>query len=203
MQKIMFNDRYGLTDAVIEGRKTNTRRIVSPNQRYEEIRLWQPSLELEYGIYGYTEDDGWVYIKPKYRVGEIVAVAQSYEQVYRQGNMDADDAIIRGLKYDPGMCNKMYVRAALMPHQIRIMGIRCERLQDISDEDCMKEGVVAMADFKTRGCSRKLFALPRCEYAQIFNTPRQAFAALIDKVSGRGTWDRNPWVAVYEFELVK
>lgn len=28
-------------------------------------------------------------------------------------------------------------------------------------------------------------------------------AALIDKVSGRGTWDRNPWVVVYEFELVK
>lgn len=29
MQKIMFNDRYGLTDAVIEGRKTVTRRIIS------------------------------------------------------------------------------------------------------------------------------------------------------------------------------
>lgn len=28
MQKIMFNDRYGLTDAVIEGRKTVTRRII-------------------------------------------------------------------------------------------------------------------------------------------------------------------------------
>lgn len=36
-----------------------------------------------------------------------------------------------------------------------------------------------------------------------FDTPRKAFAALIDKVSGRGTWDRNPWVVVYEFELVK
>lgn len=201
MQKIMFNDRYGLTDAVIEGRKTNTRRIVSPNQRYEEIRLWQPSLELEYGIYGYTEDDGWVYIKPKYRVGEIVSVAQSYEQVYRQGNMDADDAIIRGLKYDPGMCNKMYVRAALMPHQIRIMGIRCERLQDISDEDCMREGVRQFTpDFP------KDFPIHPTHFIVgniLKNTPREAFAALIDKVSGRGTWGRNPWVVAYEFELVK
>jgi hypothetical protein len=197
----MFNDRYGLTDAVIEGRKTNTRRIVSPNQRYEEIRLWQPSLELEYGIYGYTEDDGWVYIKPKYRVGEIVSVAQSYEQVYRQGNMDADDAIIRGLKYDPGMCNKMYVRAALMPHQIRIMGIRCERLQDISDEDCMREGVRQFTpDFP------KDFPIHPTHFIVgniLKNTPREAFAALIDKVSGRGTWGRNPWVVAYEFELVK
>lgn len=203
MQKIMFNDRYGLTDAVIEGQKTNTRRIVSPNQRYEEIRLWQPSLELEYGIYGYTEDDGWVYIKPKYRVGEIVSVAQSYEQAYRQGNMNADEAIIRGLKYDPGMCNKMYVRAALMPHQIRITGIRYERLQDISDEECMKEGVVDVTYFKIGERPYELFALPGHEYEETFNTPRQAFAALIDKVSGRGTWDQNPWVVVYEFELVK
>jgi hypothetical protein len=207
MQKIMFNDRYGLTDAVIEGRKIMTRRLVSD-------RLWEiwtnyddfcnsviggiarggTSVSREY----YHECD-FFKDKCRYKVGEVVAVAQ----VYLHGNMDADDAIIRGLKYDPGMCNKMFVRAELMPHQIRITGIRCERLQDISDEDCMKEGVVAMADFKTRGCSRKLFALPRCEYAQIFNTPRQAFAALIDKVSGRGTWDRNPWVAVYEFELVK
>lgn len=36
-----------------------------------------------------------------------------------------------------------------------------------------------------------------------YNTQREAFAILIDKVSGRGTWERNPWVVVCEFELVK
>ena len=35
-----------------------------------------------------------------------------------------------------------------------------------------------------------------------FNTPREAFAHLIDKVSGKGTWDKNPYVFVYDFELV-
>lgn len=30
MKKIMFNDRYGLTQAVLEGRKTQTRRILNP-----------------------------------------------------------------------------------------------------------------------------------------------------------------------------
>lgn len=34
-------------------------------------------------------------------------------------------------------------------------------------------------------------------------SPDAAFAALIDKVSGRGTWARNPWVVIYEYELVK
>lgn len=211
MQKAFFNDRYGLTDAVIEGRKTMTRRLVSD-------RLWEIwtnyddfcnsviggiarggiSVSREY----YRECD-FFKDKCRYKVGEVVAVAQSYEQAYRQGNMDADDAIIRGLKYDPGMCNKMYVRAALMPHQIRITGIRCERLRDISDEECMKEGVVDVTYFKIGERPYELFALPGHEYEETFNTPRQAFAALIDKVSGRGTWDRNPWVVVYEFELVK
>lgn len=37
----------------------------------------------------------------------------------------------------------------------------------------------------------------------IFNEPRQAFASLIDKVSGKGTWERNQYVFVYEFKLIK
>ena len=202
MQKIMFNDRYGLTDAVIEGRKTVTRRIISGIDFPVNMVMGRVLPDKDGKIYAVANGEN-IIVKLRYKVGEVVAVAQSYEQVYRQGNMDADDAIIRGLKYDPGMCNKMYVRAALMPHQIRITGIRCERLWDISDEDCMKEGVVDVTYFKTGGRPYELFALPGHEYEETFNTPRRAFAALIDKVSGRGTWDRNPWVVVYEFELVK
>ena len=203
MQKIMFNDSCALTYAVIDEIKNNTRRIEGGKQ----FQLAATAAE----DFTYEEATGCIVMccqgieifrhKCRYKVGEIVAVAQSYEQVYRQGNMDADDAIIRGLKYDPGMCNKMYVRAALMPHQIRIMGIRCERLQDISDEDCMREGVRQFTpDFP------KDFPIHPTHFIVgniLKNTPREAFAALIDKVSGRGTWDRNPWVVVYEFELVK
>lgn len=202
MKKINFNDRYGLTDAVIEGRKTMMRRLVSD-------RLWEiwtnyddfcnsviggiarggTSVSREY----YHECD-FFKDKCRYKVGEVVAVAQCYNDVVRE---------FTDLAFVPGSTNKMFVRADLMPHQIRIIGIRCERLQDISDEDCMKEGVVDVTYFKTGGRPYELFALPGHEYEETFNTPRQAFAALIDKVSGRGTWDRNPWVVVYEFELVK
>lgn len=202
MQKIMFNDRYGLTDAVIKGRKTMTRRLVSD-------RLWEiwtnyddfcnsviggiarggTSVSREY----YHECD-FFKDKCRYKVGEVVAVAQCYNDVVRE---------FTDLAFVPGSTNKMFVRAALMPHQIRIIGIRCERLRDISDEECMKEGVVDVTYFKSGGRPYELFALPGHEYEETFNTPRQAFAALIDKVSGRGTWDLNPWVMVYEFELVK
>lgn len=199
MQKIMFNDRYGLTDAVIEGRKTMTRRLVSD-------RLWEiwtdyddfcnsviggiarggTSVSREY----YHECD-FFKDKCRYKVGEVVAVAQCYNDVVRE---------FTDLAFVPGSTNKMFVRADLMPHQIRIIGIRCERLQDISDEDCIKEGVYAGSqalEYPYYFIDTKQFLI--CDY----KSPREAFAALINKVSGRGTWDRNPWVVVYEFELVK
>ena len=100
------------------------------------------------------------------------------------------------------MCNKISVRAALMPHQIRITGIRCERLQDISDEECMREGILE-SWYESTDTTTYGYADEKKGTAVEFDTPRKAFASLIDKVSGRGTWASNPWVVVYEFELVK
>ena len=199
----MFNDRYGLTQAVIEGRKTMTRRLVDPKSKYEELRFVQPCIAMEYGLYGYTRNDGWVII-PKYKIGEVVAVAQSYNSFY-------DDT------YNPvlfpagaGWGNKMFVKAELMPYQIRITGIQCERLQDISDAECMKEGVVGgiigyyVPGIKCKDWSKESYVDTEDGRTwKLFPTPREAFATLIDKVSGRGAWARNPWVVAYEFELVK
>lgn len=206
MQKIMFNDRYHLTRMAVKGVKTNTRRIEGDRQ----FQLAATAAE----DFTYEEATGCVVMccqgieifrhKCRYKVGEIVAVAQSYRDIFK--GMKQDDsrrAKYADEKYTPGYGNKMYVRADMMIEHIRIKGVRCERLQDISDEDCMKEGVVDVTYFKSGGRPYELFALPGHEYEETFNTPRQAFAALIDKVSGRGTWDWNPWVAAYEFELVK
>ena len=203
MQKINFNDRYGLTQAVIEGRKTMTRRLVDPKSKYEKLRFVQPCIAMEYGLYGYTRNDGWAII-PKYKIGEVVAVAQSYNSFY-------DDT------YNPvlfpagaGWGNKMFVKAELMPYQIRITGIKCERLQDISDAECMKEGVVGgiigyyVPGIKCKDWSKESYVDTEDGRTwKLFPTPREAFATLIDKVSGRGAWARNPWVVAYEFELVK
>lgn len=35
-----------------------------------------------------------------------------------------------------------------------------------------------------------------------FPSPRYAYASLIDKISGKGTWDSNPYVFAYDFELL-
>ena len=197
----MFNDRYGLTQAVISGRKTVTRRIIDPQGKYEELRWWQPCIEFEECMYGYTENEGWEVIEPRYNVGEIVAVAQSYNQVYHQEGLETIDMLVSGLKHTVGWQNKMFVKAELMPHQIQITDIRIERLQDISEEDCMKEGVYR--DYGDTEFPPQEFYDYDWNEDNGFDTPREAFASLIDKVSGRGTWDRNPFVWRIEFELVK
>ncbi len=133
-------------------------------------------------------------ILPKYKVGEIVAIAQRYRDLIPNPI---------SIPADIGWFNKLFVRADLMPHQIRITNVRVERLQDISDEDCLKEGIVSWTK------DRELFKYDLGEDYEIFEwcdkpySPREAFAALIDKVSGKGTWESNPFVLAYDFELVK
>ena len=192
MKKIMFNDRYGLTQAVIERRKTMTRRMISgspflPSDHIEEASYFAGFIQI-------VANDGetLLEVESRYKVGEVVAVAQSYNSFY-------DDT------YNPvlfpagaGWENKMFVKAELMPHQIRITGIKCERLYDISEADCLREGIRYLPQI-----GKFYFEDMRREEGFYFDDHREAFASLIDKVSGRGTWGQNPWVVVYEFELVK
>ena len=223
MKKILFNDKYRLTQAVLEGRKTTTRRIVTD----KKLHYWKCScpdmviVRVPESQKLKTDDDNTYFgIKDKisseyycdtitspYKVGEVVAIAQSYMDVdlfHRKGKnaayLEYLDSILPELKLSPGWGNKMFTKAALMPHHIKITDIKVERLQDISDEDCLKEGI-----YKGRCGSADTHFMDAYYYKgdiQPYCTPREAFAALIDKVSGKGTWESNPYVFVYEFELV-
>lgn len=198
MKKMMFNDRYGLTKAVLEGRKTMTRREISghpllPNDHIEEALFFDGRIQIVA-----NGGETCMEVKCPYKVGEIVAVAQSYDQITPQIIHYRTNTLGDLLGAHPGQSNKMFVRADLMPHQIRITGIRCELLQNISDYNCMREGISFIPDI-----DKYYFERTDRDEGFYFHTPRAAFASLIDKVSGRGTWDRNPWVLVYEFELEK
>jgi hypothetical protein len=98
-----------------------------------------------------------------------------------------------------GWDNKMFVRPDLMPHQIKITGVRIERLQDITNEDCLKGGI---------GYNNEVGFENGCYYFndyEGFKTPKSAFAALINRpgVGRKGLWESNPFVVVYEFKLIK
>ncbi len=207
----MFNDRYGLTQAVLEGRKTMTRRIIKAPKRingydtYGFIVCQDIATHEVTGIYARGYDGGTIddiEILPKYEIGEVVAVAQDYSHcggVMSKGVPRWEYISKVAGRSSAGWRNKMFVRADLMPHRIRITDVRAERLQDISEEDCIKEGIIDGLREYPITHSGFWFHGDRFDYG----SPRSAFASLIDKVSGRGTWKSNPWVFVYEFELLR
>lgn len=211
MKKIMFDDKYGLTQAVLEGRKTVTRRIIKLPTEWHGVEVYGYSLVKGEYVISLLDGDDFVIEDPKtreigqvgpaYYVGEIVALAQRYKDAHTlvPDWIESKKAPSGFVHWDehPGYSNKEFVKAEWMPHQIRITNVRVERLQDISDEDCLREGIVKACGLY--GCEGV------CERGDqlFFCNPREAFAALIDKVSGKGTFDSNPWVFVYEFELVK
>ena len=210
MKKIMFNDKFGLTEAVLEGRKTQTRRNFNftlhkkMNKGEDLTEVFPTQVYFEEEKWKFTFDNS-VYLLPKvnypkYNIGEVVAVAQSYRNCdgfSENGIPRWNEIAISVGAVSAGWDNKMFVRAELMPHQIRITNVRVERLQDISDGDCLKEGI----NEATREYPWYWFA--QKEKKMAFNEPRQAFAHLIDKLSKKGMWESNPFVFVYDFELVK
>jgi hypothetical protein len=209
MKKIMFNDRYGLTRAVLEGKKTMTRRIIpltDADRQYLDTAFDFDFREMVI-IDQYS----------RFKVGEELAVAQRYwdlrsDNGFYEALQRADPSFpLECIRGEKGCHNKMFVRADWMPHRIRITDIKAERLQDISEEDAMREGIFKY-DKPPLHHEADMFA-PWAPYVRPYKwdsdnliyrcTARYAFAYLIDKISGGGTWNRNPWVFAYEFELLK
>ena len=198
MKRISFKDNGGLnlTQAVLDGRKTMTRRAVI--EQVEKDAMVRSSL---CGTFDLMRREKIAYIlnHSPYKVGDVVAIQQAYKAI---PPLDLYSSSYGKYAFErsAGWTNKMFVAARFMPHHIRITDVKVERLQDISDEDCMREGVLPIWDNETEPRKIDCYDFTGSEY--VYKTARTAFSHLIDKVSGRGTWDSNPLVWVYSFELV-
>ena len=185
-----------LTQLVIEGKKDMTRRLTTDRRQYE--------------------------------VGEKVALAEAYGFIWRELNAipDKQIAYMRRLRsvlnvehpsIIPAWENKLFVRPELMRYQIEITGKRTEHLQDISDEDILREGVFhgmcssrnietgETGDYTWLDIKRK--KLPNGHYHvnikhNIHSNIRECFIEMINHICGKGTWEQNPEVYVYTFKLI-
>ena len=198
MKKIMFNDKYGLTEAVLKGRKTMTRRVALKGPVPNMQICWNVHTNQLMICSGYN-----IVSRSQYSCGEVVAVAQSYWDLYHSETPLFGDS-------DAGVFNKMFVKAERMPHHIKITDITVERLQDITSGQCMQEGIyfdhvngrLIGTPFAVPFYNTYKGAIGKNGKQLHWATPQEAFADLIDKTCGKGTWNSNPLVYVYEFELV-
>lgn len=179
MKGIMFNETYGLETAVLNGNKTRT---------------WRADK------------------KPRYKIGEIVAIKQCYEQVIlnnkkhceKLGLIDEYSFILTDILFSKGYTNKMFVKNELMPHHIKITGVKQCRLQDITDEECLREGVNTFIQGEdTYYNVRGLYVSKHKGVLKPFKTAKYAFFMLVIKLYGWGFWSSNPEGYAYEFKIIK
>lgn len=203
MKKIMFSERFGLQQAVIAKRKTMTRRII--NGDYEDVKAYHANGGWHF--IADTKDGDSVEVKPAYEVGETIAIAQAY-QTLRWPALPGIDwkAITDEVTHSKGWTNKMFVKAEYMPYRIRITNIKLEQLQDISEEDCLREGIQEYFPYIDRNPNDRVRTFQYFRDGKIrhrMSPAPECFALLIDDICGHGTWQRNPWVFAYEFELTR
>ena len=215
MKKICFSDKYGLTQAVLEGKKVQTRRWVRLPKTFNGIpvRDFCKLTRLKDGAWNTylcdedeREIDGSSLPFP-YERGERVAIAQRYSAIWDLSAEDVDceqhqlkDGSIVHFNA-VGVDNKMFVRADLMPNQIDIIDLDLQHIQSITEEECLMEGIVKGRCGSEDTHFMDAYYIPNDD--QPYVTAKDAYSALIDALYGKNTWDNNPWVWVITFKLVK
>jgi hypothetical protein len=199
MQGINFKEP--LFHKVVSGEKTQTRRVINPQPDFiSENFHWAKKNNGDVILPRYSVGEK-LYLKEPYNRSYIPEIGDKYDNPFQEaGDPKCWETIYQYDKYiyaGAEWKNKLFMPAKYARYFIEITGVRAERLQDISDEDCIKEGIIKIDSLSTRKC----YTLPESSNYAEFYTPQQAYAALIDSISGKGTWEMNPFVWTYDFKL--
>lgn len=124
----------------------------------------------------------WKECKPKYQVGDLLYVKEAVK--YFDGKW-----VYKFEKPDPN-ADKKFKSPLFMPKHaariwLRITDIKPERVQDISEEDAIKEGI------DTNKISGDYEHTPACEFENLWKS-----------INGKESWDNNIWVWCYGFERI-
>lgn len=221
MKKIIFNETFNFTEYVLNEDIKQFRRIVVNDSILSEFQKYYydntfdylENIDLIEAYYtNYPE-------KLPFKVNEIVAIAQTYKSIddfynaafdykhsYHGQTICKYDVITNKIYYkwkknlneykaSKGWTNKKYIDPKLMLNFLQIQNIKIEKLQDISDNDCLLSGV-KMQRFST-GEIKYYYSK-----SKFFNTPKEAFKDMFNKLYRKDIWNQNPYVLVYNFECI-
>jgi hypothetical protein len=186
--------------AILDGRKTQTRRIVT-DKHFKRLGLERD------GEYIYTtEGPQWngefegEFWSPFGQAGGRLWVRETHCQfgsryIYR-ADYDQLTPISDGIGGPWKPAIHMPRKASRIT--LEVTSLRVERLSDISNADCVAEGITAIGNG---------VRMPDGSYAQAgryetkSSTVRQLYSELWESINGPGSWARNPWVWVVEFRI--
>lgn len=192
---VIFNGE--MVRAILAGRKTQTRRIMKPQPEPvpgQPGEYWWPAKAFEtmvkmsdfqrVGFEGAAAD-----ASPFGRIGDRLWVRETFGDcgvrlVYRAD--DDDGASCQVARWTPSI----HMPRSACRMLLEITDVRVERLNDISEQDALAEGI-------DDGTSPAAIAVGW------FEKPRKAFRRLWERIYGQESWDSNPWVWVVEFKQVQ
>ena len=201
--------------AILEGRKTQTRRIVKPQPsvgewHYDEV----------HGALLRHDAEGIIHCRHGVESDQLLVREtfctcylghESYQIIYAADRARRDFSIAAGSADDQldWLERSMNVHGESgrpgihMPRwasriTLEVTQIRVERLQEISDDDAIAEGIERVGagyqrwhpdpgDIKHEGFTMK---------------PQLSYMGLWESINGPGSWDANPWVWVVEFQRI-
>lgn len=176
--------------ALIEGRKTQTRRALKP----------------PYGTMEWLGNGHWRPICTKFFPGDRLYVREAHALV---GNVDPPWVIYRASGYDQECIRLKFSRPVPPEESIRwrpsihmprwasrltltVTEVRVQRLQEISEADAVAEGVESDSD------GWKDYQMP---WTQCATDPAQSYRTLWNSLHGPDAWDENPWVVAVPFTV--
>lgn len=208
---IPINFSTPMLQAILEGRKTQTRRLIKP----QPTKQWAVEQGEKY-LSGATEEgvtskdmtnvdiniDNLLEDNP-IKKGVILWVREKW-----RNNDDIKEPYLYKLNYDTEYDSfienfelKKWGSPILMPKKamrifLKVTDVRIEKLQDITEKDAIKEGVEMFEDYVNR--------YKDYYHGTGFNLPsaRKGFKSLWQSIYGIESWDENPWVWVYSFEWI-
>lgn len=189
--------------AILEGRKTQTRRIV------------KPQYEVNGGIWTSIKTRGWMYqsriencesllkVCPYGKIGDILWVKETWMPL-TVGYVYRADGIINenfpGTKWHPSI----FMPRVASRIKLEITNIRVERVQDISEEDAIAEGIEYLDNQLVDGeVDRCRIYFHYSDNELILLDAKSSYQTLWESINGKDSWGKNPWVWVIEFKRIK
>jgi len=195
-----------MVEAILKGRKTQTRRIIKPQPTVNDGEY---SFQLKKGVQltGAVNEInnrslGLAHFG-KYQKGDIIWVRETWQYsddlehpyLYKQKELE---------ELKPKFFKRMTWRPSIfMPKAacrifLEVTNVRVGRLNDISENDAIAEGVLKHSDFGSTGYI--LYTEPEAAYTDIDAV--YSFESLWESINGKESWEANPWVWVYDFKRV-
>lgn len=195
-----------MVQAILRGEKTQTRRIINP----------QPTAELFSAIIGGYDNIPrmarfWTKrepnnpliedIKLKYSVGDILWVRETWHPKRHSFPIGLPFEYKATAKEDGNPTDEPWKPSIFMPKEacrifLKLKSIRIERLNDISENDSLQEGIQPF----TKDNNLFKHGLDGWEWQSMTKYAKEAYKILWQKINGEKSWAENPFVWVYEFE---